>query len=89
MEFDIKVEIKIHGDHPCSEKNEGPRSLTAKPNRLHSAFPERFQNTQQVWTELLHASQAKYARGPLAALAGTAHTQHLQYVCGVGNLGLP
>lgn len=80
-EFNIKVEIKIYGHHPCSEQKEGLRSLTAKPTRFHSALPERF---QKIWTELLHTSQAKHARSPLAVLAGTAHTQ---CVSGVGNLG--
>lgn len=89
MEFDIKVEIKIHGHHPCSEQKEGLRSLAAKPNRFHPALPERFQKTQQIRTQLLLASQAKCARNPLAALAGTAHTQCLRCVCGVGSLDLP
>lgn len=85
MEFDIKVEIKIHGHHPCSEQKEGPRSLTAKHNRFPSALPERFQKTQQIHPEQLHTSQAKHARSPLAALAGSAHTQCRLWVCGLGN----
>lgn len=67
MEFDIKVEIKIHGHHPCSEQKEGPRSLTAKPNRFPSALPERFQKTQQIQPELLHCKSGQVCQEPFSS----------------------
>lgn len=43
MEFSTQGEIKIHRLHLCPKQKEGPKELTAKPNKFHSALPKIFQ----------------------------------------------